>query len=79
MRIAIVADAYPPMQSSGSIMIEHLAVEFIAQGHKPIVIIPDCDINTSVIKSIVNGVEVYRVLCPRTKDVNYLKRTISEF
>ena len=79
MKIAIVADAYPPMQSSASIMLEDLAIEFATQGHEPIVIIPDCNITDSVVRSSVNGIKVYRVLCPQTKDLNYFKRTISEF
>ena len=79
MKIAIIADAYPPMQSSASIMLEDLAIEFATQGHEPIVIIPDCNITDSVVRSSVNGIKVYRVLCPQTKDLNYFKRTISEF
>ena len=41
MRIGLIGDCYPPMQTSGAIMLEHLAIEFKKQGHEPIVIIPD--------------------------------------
>ena len=78
MRIAIIADAYPPMQSSAAVMLEDLAIEFVTQGHEPIVIIPDSGISSSIVRSAVNGIEVYRVLCPPTKDLNYFQRTLSE-
>ncbi len=78
MKIAIVADAYPPMQSSAAVMLEDLAIEFVAQGHDPVVIIPDSGISASVELSVVNGIKIYRVLCPPTKDLNYFQRTLSE-
>ena len=78
MRIAIVADAYPPMQSSAAVMLQDMAVEFRSQGHEPIVIISAPDIGDSVVRSIINGVEVLRVPCPPTKDINYFQRTFCE-
>ena len=79
MRIAIVTDAYAPMQSSAAVMLQDLADELRAQGHEPVVIIPDHVVRGSVVKAVVKGVEVLRVPCPRTKDINYLQRTLSEF
>lgn len=78
MRIAIVADAYPPMQSSAAVMLQDIAIEFRAQGHEPVVIIPAPDITDSVVRSIINGIEVLRVRCPSTKDINYFQRTLCE-
>ena len=78
MRIAIVADAYPPMQSSAAVMLQDIAIEFRAQGHEPVVIIPAPDISDSVVRSIINGIEVLRVRCPPTKDINYFQRTLCE-
>jgi glycosyltransferase involved in cell wall biosynthesis len=78
MRIAIVADAYPPLQSSAAVMLQDIAIEFRAQGNEPVVIIPAPYINDSVDRSIINGVEVLRVRCPPTKDINYFQRTLSE-
>ncbi len=79
MRIAIIADCYPPIRSSASIMLENLAYEFFRQGHQPIVITPDSTIKQPITKSVINGVEVFRVLAPKTKDVSYIRRTLSEF
>ena len=78
MRIAIVADAYPPMQSSAAVMLQDIAIEFRAQGHEPVVIIPAPDIRDSVVRSIIKGIEVLRVPCPPTKDINYFQRTLCE-
>lgn len=78
MRIAIIADSYPPMRSSAAVMLEDLATEFQSNGHKPVVIVPDSTVDTSIVRSVINGVEVWRVSCPRTKDIGYLRRTLSE-
>lgn len=78
MRIAIIADAYPPMQSSAAVMLQDLAIEFLAQGHDPVVIIPAPDIRDPVVRTNIKGVEILQVLCPPTKDINYFQRTICE-
>lgn len=79
MRIAIIGDCYPPIRSSASVMLENLASEFLKQGHQPIVITPDSTIKKPIVMSLINGIEVYRVLAPKTKDVGYIRRTFSEF
>ena len=78
MRVAIIADAYPPMQSSAAVALQDLAIEFRAQGHEPVVIVPTPNISDSVVRSIINGVEALRVQFLPTKDTNYLQRTLGE-
>lgn len=79
MRIAIVADCYPPMKSSAAVMIKDLTQEFLNQGCQPMVIVPDPLASSTITKNFENGVEVIRVLCPSTKDITYVRRAISEF
>lgn len=78
MRIAIIADCYIPMRSSAAVMIEDLAVEFQSQGHTAIVITPDSQITIPVETTLEKGVHVLRVKAPHTKDVGYVRRTLSE-
>lgn len=79
MRIAFIADCYTPMRSSAAIMLEDLAVEFRNQGHMPVVIIPDPNLEVSIMKRLENGVQVLRIKAPKTKDVGYVRRTLAEF
>lgn len=78
MRIAIVADSYAPLRTSAAIQLRDLAAEFIAQGHHPTVLIPVPDLPSPWVLDEVAGVEVLRVKSPRTKDVGYIRRTITE-
>ncbi len=78
MRIAIVADAYAPLRTSAAIQLRDLAAEFITQGHHPTVLIPSPGLQSTWSLDDVAGVEVLRVRSPRTKDVGYLRRTLTE-
>lgn len=78
MRIAIVADAYAPLRTSAAIQLRDLAAEFIAQGHHPTVLIPVPGLQSTWVLDDVAGVEVLRVRSPRTKDVGYIRRTLTE-
>jgi len=78
MRIAIIADSYPPMRSSAAVMLKDLASEFRNQGYKPVVVVPDSTIDIPVDRSVIDDVEILRVLCPQSKDIGYLRRTLYE-
>ena len=78
MRILIIADCYPPLRSSAAVMLEDLASEIYKIGHTPTVIIPDSTLTKGYKKELINGVEIYRTSCLKTKDVGYIRRTISE-
>ena len=79
MKILIIADCYPPMKTSAAVMLEDLALEILKSGHLPIVIVPDPELVEPFIIESLNGVDIYRVACLKTKDVGYIRRTISEF
>lgn len=78
MRIAIVADAYAPLRTSAATQLRDLAAEFITQGHHPTVLIPTPGLQSTWSLDDVAGVEVLRVRSPRTKDVGYVRRTLTE-
>jgi glycosyltransferase involved in cell wall biosynthesis len=79
IRIALIADVFPPLRSSGAVQLRDLSLEMIRQGHKVTVMIPSHDIKEAWSLEDMDGVEVLRLKAPRTKDVGYIRRTINEF
>lgn len=78
MRVAIIADAYTPMRTSGAVQLRDLAGEFVRQGHVVVVLIPAANILEPFIHENIAGVDVLRIKSPRTKDVGYVRRTLAE-
>ena len=56
-----------------------LAHEFAAQGHEPVVLVPDPELRRPWAIETRDGVQVLRLRAPRVRDIGYLRRTISEF
>jgi glycosyltransferase involved in cell wall biosynthesis len=79
VRIALIADAYPPMRTSAAVQLRDLSLDLVRQGHKPTAMIPASAIDQPWQLEDMNGVEVLRLKAPRTKDINYVRRTINEF
>ena len=79
MRIALIADAYPPMRSSAAVQLRDLSQELVRQGHWPTVMIPSADLEQPWSLEDMNGVQVLRLKAPRTKDIGYVRRTMGEF
>lgn len=78
MRIALIADAYPPMRTSGAVQMRDLSQEMVRQGHFPTVLIPSSDLGLPWFLDDVSGVQVLRLKAPPTKDIGYVRRTINE-
>lgn len=78
MRIALIADAFPPLRSSGAVQLRDLSLEFVQQGHQLTVMIPSSNTCQPWILEDMAGVQVLRLKAPRTKDTNYMRRTIGE-
>lgn len=55
-----------------------LALEFNQKGHEAVVLVPTQGVHKASILDTVDGVKVYRLSSFRTKDVNYLRRTLGE-
>jgi glycosyltransferase involved in cell wall biosynthesis len=79
MRLALIADAFPPLRTSGAVQLRDLSREFSNQGHEITVILPSSEIGYSWLLEDMEGVRVLRLRAPKTKDVNYIRRTFAEF
>lgn len=66
------------MRTSAAVQMRDLAVEMLKQGHEPVVIIPTVDLDASWKTETMDGVTVLRLSAPRTRDINYYRRTIGE-
>ena len=79
MRIALIADTFPPLRTSGAVQLRDLSREFVRQGHALTVMLPTAGLSTPCLLEDFDGVQVLRLRAPKTKDIDYVRRTISEF
>ena len=73
MRIALIVDAYVPSRISAAVQMRDLAMELIAQGHQPTVLVPESQQKESWSLEILEGISVLRLRAFRTRDVGHLK------
>ena len=78
MHIALIADTFPPLRTSGAVQLRDLSREFIRQGHSLTVILPTASLSAPWLLEDFSGVQVLRLRAPKTKDINYVYRTINE-
>jgi glycosyltransferase involved in cell wall biosynthesis len=78
MRIALIADTFPPLRNSGAVQLRDLAQEFARQGHSLTVMLPEPGQATPWHLEDFDGAQVLRLKTPRTKDVGYVRRTLAE-
>jgi glycosyltransferase involved in cell wall biosynthesis len=79
MRIALIADTFPPLRTSGAVQLRDLSREFARQGHALTVLLPSPDQDEPWSLEEIDGVQVLRLKAPRTKDIGYVRRTFGEF
>ena len=79
MRLALIADTFPPLRTSGAVQLRDLSREFVRQGHKLTVFLPAADLTTAWKIEEAEGVRIIRLRAARTKDVGYARRTLAEF
>lgn len=79
MRIALIADTFPPLRTSGAVQLRDLSREFVRQGHELTVMLPSADLDRPWQLEDMDGVRVLRLRAPKTKDIGYVRRTIGEF
>jgi hypothetical protein len=79
MKIALIADSFPPLRTSAAAQIFSLSREFIRNGHELIVIIPSFEIRKAWEIIEIDGVRVLYLQSPKIKDISYVFRTINEF
>ncbi|MFI4890058.1 MAG: glycosyltransferase family 4 protein [Steroidobacterales bacterium] len=78
MRIALIADAYPPLRTSGAVQVRDLAQELASQGHEVTVLVPCAARGAPWAIHQVGRVQVLSIGALTTKDVGYVRRTIAE-
>ena len=79
MRIALIADTFPPLRTSGAVQLRDLSREFVRQGYAVTVMLPTASLSSPWLLEDFEGVQVLRLRAPKTKDINYVSRTINEF
>lgn len=78
MRIALIADTFPPLRTSGAVQLRDLSREFVRQGHDLTVLLPAAEQRAPWKVEMFAGVQVLRLKAPRTKDIGYVRRTLAE-
>ena len=78
MHFAIITDVFPPLRSSGAVQLRDLSTEFVRQGHRVTVLTPAPIQATPWVVETWNEVRVVRLRSMKTKDTNYVQRTIGE-
>jgi glycosyltransferase involved in cell wall biosynthesis len=78
MRIALIADTFPPLRSSGAVQLRDLSREFVRQGHSLFVLLPAPDQRDPWKLEDLDGVQLLRLKAPQTKDIGYVRRTLAE-
>jgi len=78
MKLALVADTFPPLRTSGAVQLRDLSREFARQGHELTVLIPAPGQSVSYQIESWCDVRVVRLRSPVTKDIGYVRRTLNE-
>lgn len=78
MRIALIADTFPPLRTSGAVQLRDLSREFARQGHALTVLLPSPDLSKPWSLEEADGFQLLRLKAPRTKDIGYVRRTLGE-
>lgn len=79
MHLVLIADAFPPMNSSAAIQLWDLTVQIKKLGHSIWVLVPSSDISQASILEDIRGVKVLRLKALKTKNIGRIWRAINEF
>ncbi|MGN0933449.1 glycosyltransferase family 4 protein [Falsigemmobacter intermedius] len=78
MRLALIADCYPPLRSSGAVQIRDLTRALVAEGHQVTVLLPAIGQKMPWYQEESDGAVILRLSAPRTKDISHLRRLLAE-
>lgn len=78
MKLVLIADTFPPLRTSGAVQLRDLSREFVRQGHELTVLLPSSDLEKPWALEDFDGVRVLRLRAPKTKDIDYVQRTLGE-
>ncbi len=77
-RFVLVADAFPPLRSSGAVQLRDLCRAFVAQGNSVTVLLPMAGQSDPWRLSEFDGATVVRLKAPRMRDIGYVRRSLAE-
>lgn len=78
MHLALIADTFPPLRTSGAVQLRDLSREFIRQGHRLTILLPSAENDKAWTIEEHDRLQVVRLKAPRTKDIEYFRRTLGE-
>jgi len=78
MILALIADTFPPLRTSGAVQLQDLCREFSQQGHSITIILPAPRQKERWQLKQLDGFDVLRLKVPRFKDVGYVRRALGE-
>lgn len=78
MRLALIADTFPPLRTSGAVQLRDLSREFVRQGHELTVLLPAAGLDQPWQLDTYDGAQVLRLRAPETKNIGYVRRTLAE-
>lgn len=76
--IALISTDYPPLRTSAAVQLRDLAQQFVALGHRPVVIVPSLMADKSWTVERLDGIEVLRVAAPPTRAASFVRRAFAE-
>ena len=79
MKIALIADTFPPLRTSGAVQLRDLSREFTRQGHELTVLLPNPDMTTPFALDRFEDAEILWLKSPRIKNVSRIKRAFGEW
>jgi glycosyltransferase involved in cell wall biosynthesis len=78
MKLALIADTFPPSRTSGAVQLRDLAREIVQQGHELTIILPDPEITGRYQTENFDGAVVLRLKTIAFKENAYVRRTLAE-
>ncbi|KRA83187.1 glycosyltransferase family 4 protein [Altererythrobacter sp. Root672] len=78
MKLALIADVFSPMRSSGAVQMRDLTRELVRQGHEVTMIVPGHAQSQPWVLEDFDGVEVLRLRASPSRDRSYVLRAFSE-
>jgi len=78
LQIAMISTDYPPLRTSAAVQLRDLAQQFLALGHRPVMIVPSPMPGAPWTVERLEGIEVLRVAAPPTRAPTFFRRAIAE-
>ena len=78
MRIALVTAIYPPLNTSGAVLVRDLVYQLAREGHEIVVLFPDPSIQKPIEIESDGAVKVVRIRIGEIRDIGYIRRLTNE-